>query len=152
MGLDMGLNKVTMATDELRQALNGIEGIDASKVDSVKESFAYWRKANSIHAWFVDNVQNGNDDCGTYYVTEDAMYELLDLVNEVLDASPETQKQVAKDVLPMQDGFFFGATDYGDENFGYYLEDLKYTKEILEKAVKEAEASYIIYFEYWSSW
>ena len=23
-----------------------------------------WRKANHIHQWFVQNVQDGNDDCG----------------------------------------------------------------------------------------
>ena len=25
---------------------------------------ASWRKANAIHKWFVDNVQDGVDDCG----------------------------------------------------------------------------------------
>ena len=23
----------------------------------------YWRKANQIHKWFVDNCQNGRDEC-----------------------------------------------------------------------------------------
>ena len=31
---------------------------------NVDVTCAYWRKANQIHAWFVDNVQQGNDDCG----------------------------------------------------------------------------------------
>ena len=24
---------------------------------------AYWRKANQIHNWFVENIQDGEDDC-----------------------------------------------------------------------------------------
>lgn len=38
--------------------------------DSIMTEIAYWRKANHIHKWFVDNVQYGVDDCGTYEVTE----------------------------------------------------------------------------------
>ena len=152
MGLDMGLNKVIMVNDEIRKALDGVAGINAKGIDSVKESFAYWRKANAIHAWIVENVQCGEDNCGNYYFTEDAMEELLELVNEVLDAPAERQKEVAKELLPMQDGFFFGDTSYNDKNFGYYISDLLYTKDILERAIEEASNSNSIYFEYWSSW
>jgi len=31
----------------------------------------YWRKANQIHNWFVQNIQNGNDNCGNYYVSRE---------------------------------------------------------------------------------
>jgi hypothetical protein len=31
---------------------------------------AYWRKANQIHNWFVKNVQNGQDNCMPYEVSE----------------------------------------------------------------------------------
>ena len=27
------------------------------------EQVGYWRKANQIHNWFVENVQDGEDDC-----------------------------------------------------------------------------------------
>ena len=26
----------------------------------------YWRKSNQIHKWFVDNIQEGVDNCATY--------------------------------------------------------------------------------------
>ncbi|NLK92374.1 MAG: hypothetical protein GX273_04465 [Bacteroidales bacterium] len=42
----------------------------------------YWRKANEIHNWFVENVQNGVDDCGYYEVSIDQLYDLMDLVSE----------------------------------------------------------------------
>ena len=28
-----------------------------------------WRKANAVHKWFVDHVQDGNDDCGCLLYT-----------------------------------------------------------------------------------
>lgn len=153
MGLDMGLNKVIMVNDEIRKALEGVAGINAKEVERIKESFAYWRKANAIHAWIVENVQGGEDNCGTFYFALEEMEELLDLVNQVLDAPAEIQKEVAKELLPMQDGFFFGNTSYDDEYFVYYLDDLRYTKDVLERAIKEEEANeFSIYFEYWSSW
>lgn len=37
---------------------------------------AYWRKANAIHKWFVDNVQDGKDDCREYDVDLDNLEEL----------------------------------------------------------------------------
>ena len=36
----------------------------------------YWRKANQIHNWMVNNVQDGNDDCGLYEVSIDHILEL----------------------------------------------------------------------------
>jgi hypothetical protein len=29
----------------------------------VETTVAYWRKANAIHSWFVQNVQDGVDEC-----------------------------------------------------------------------------------------
>ena len=43
-----------------------------SEYDNVKEitfERGYWRKANQIHSWFVENVQNGEDNCNEYYET-----------------------------------------------------------------------------------
>lgn len=34
---------------------------------------AYWRKANAIHKWFVDNVQGGKDECQRSYVPRKAL-------------------------------------------------------------------------------
>ncbi len=33
-----------------------------------KLNVAYWRKNNAVHKWFVDNLNNGEDDCQEYYV------------------------------------------------------------------------------------
>jgi hypothetical protein len=144
--------------------------IDPAKVSHVIEEVGYWRKANAIHQWFVDNVQDGDDDCKEYYVSREQMQELLDIVNKVLAASELIEGKiqngytfkddkkvpimedgkyikdpsVARELLPTQEGFFFGSTGYDQ----YYVDDLKDTKKILEEALKSPDADYY----YSSSW
>ena len=132
----------------------------------------YWRKANHIHKWFVDNVQNGVDNCERYYVSREDIEKLLKVVNTVLQCSEKiegtvnqgwryTQEKgkeeltkegmvlanpaVAKKLLPTAAGFFFGNTDYDE----YYHQDLIWTKEVLERALKLGEEWE---YEYHSSW
>lgn len=53
----------------------------------VRATIGYWRKANQIHNWFVDNVQGGEDDCGTYDVSKEDLEELKQKCVLVLAAS-----------------------------------------------------------------
>lgn len=94
--------------------------IDLNKVDHIQTSEMYWRKANHIHKWFVDNVQEGIDDCGEYSVTYQQLRELLKLCEKALNTEDPT-------VLPTVSGFFFGSTD-ADE---YYWEAIRETKDWL---------------------
>lgn len=146
MGLDMYLNASFYVSEyydkELFDKLNSLDipKLKNFKVNTIKAEALYWRKANQIHKWFVDNVQQGNDDCGTYYVEREKLQELRDLCVQVI-ANPDK----AKELLPSQSGFFFGGTDY-DEN---YLQCLEYTVKGLNKIL---EINEIIDFEYCSSW
>lgn len=118
-------------------------------------SLGYWRKANAIHNWFVQNVQEGEDDCGTYQVSMEEMETLLNLCKTIL-----AEYEVTKDFslcesvkeLQTKSGFFFGNTEY-DEG---YLYDLKDTVYILEKSIIIAKryenSSADFYVEYHSSW
>jgi cysteine desulfurase len=45
----------------------------------------YWRKANQIHAWFVQNVQEGVDECERHWVPREKLVELRDLCLDVLE-------------------------------------------------------------------
>jgi hypothetical protein len=81
----------------------------------------YWRKANAIHNWFVQNCQKGIDECQEARVS----------VNKVLAAAKNGDFSLAEDMLPTQSGFFFGGTDYDE----YYIQDLESTLEILDKAI-----------------
>ena len=101
---------------------------------------AYWRKANQIHKWFVDNVQGGNDNCGEYYVSHEKLKELLDLVNRALaERNPS--------LLQPRAGFFFGSYDIDE----WYWNDLKNTKTKLERIFALPEMSKLSFY-YTSSW
>lgn len=113
---------------------------DDSPVKEVKIEAGYWRKANAVHKWFVDNCQGGNDDCGYYHVSREQLQELRDLCRRVIDF-----KHLANELLPAQGGFFFGSTDYDE----YYYQDLEQTVRIIDQALTLPESWD---FEYHSSW
>jgi hypothetical protein len=106
---------------------------------SVDFPMGYWRKANQIHNWFVDNVQGGEDNCGSYYVTREQLEELKEVCINVL-----VNKSLAEDLLPTGAGFFFGSTTY-DEN---YYGDLNDTIGIITRCLESKFDG----FEYQSSW
>lgn len=111
-----------------------------SPVEEVTVEVGYWRKANHIHKWFVDNCQDGTDDCGRYCVDREQLEELHDLCCRVRDF-----KHLANELLPTQSGFFFGDTEYGE---GYYA-DIDATIAICEAALSLPNQWN---FEYHSSW
>ena len=61
----------------------------------IEQEVGYWRKANAIHKWFVDNVQEGNDNCGEYYVSTDKLKELLDTCKKVKETAKIEKGKVA---------------------------------------------------------
>lgn len=109
---------------------------------SVYQEIAYWRKANQIHSWFVENVQNGVDDCGSYEVTKEQLEELLDLCEAVKE-----KPKLAHKLLPTQSGFFFGSTEYDE----WYMQDIDNTIKQLKKVLKETDFDNWIVF-YTASW
>lgn len=147
MGLDMYLTAKRYIYDfqddglALRDALKELQ-VNEMRVKEISYEAGYWRKANHIHKWFVDNVQDGDDNCREYLVTHEKLERLLDLVNEVL-----RNKDKAKDLLPTSNGFFFGSDLY-DES---YFDDLIGTKAIIENVFALPDYNrYDIY--YCSSW
>lgn len=154
MGLDMYLNskrymsKYFDAADEQRiekvNELFGVEGDEANDYGAVEVTFrvGYWRKANAIHQWFVVNVQEGEDDCREYWVDREQLQTLIDVCKTIL-ADPTK----GSELLPTRDGFFFGGTDYDE----WYMKDLEYTVERLEKVLADpAFAKSDFYYQ--SSW
>jgi hypothetical protein len=113
---------------------------NAVNVDSIKLEVCYWRKDNQIHDWFVKNVQNGTDDCGTYKVTKYDLITLGDTCKKVLE-----DRTLASKLLPTTAGFFFGATEYKD----YYFSALEETIEKINTALSLGDNWN---YEYHSSW
>ena len=111
----------------------------------VSISVGYWRKANAIHQWFVDNCQDGVDDCGSYMVDREKLEELKKVCEIVtMDKGLLNTDETAQKMLPTQSGFFFGGTEYDE----YYYSDLRDTIEIV-KACLEMPAEWD--FSYQSS-
>lgn len=182
MGLDMYLRKriyigAQYGHNNVKGVINLTRGendepirINLNKVTEITESVGYWRKANQIHKWFVDNVQDGVDDCKEYYVSEEKLKELLDICVQIRDKCPLTEGEVvngqeengvlwidiieegkvmtnpeiAEELLPTESGFFFGGVDYDQ----YYYQDILDTIDILENCLKEEDGD----FYYQSSW
>ena len=127
---------------DLAEAIGATLDTKIGAVKQVSLSAGYWRKANSIHNWFVKTVQDGVDECQESHVTLEQLQELLAIVTMVLD-----DVSLAEEILPPHEGFFFGSTDIDE----YYLRDLEDTKEILEKILKSPDAKNWSYF-YQASW
>lgn len=119
--------------------------IRGAHINRVEAEFKYWRKSNAIHKWFVDNIQNGVDECQESHVDLKKLYQLRDLCAEVM-ANPDR----AAELLPTSSGFFFGSTDYNEWFFKDIEETLNWLNDFLLKdAVKSMEGWE---FYYRSSW
>jgi hypothetical protein len=150
MGLDMYLEKRTyvkqwdhQSAEEKHEVVVTKGGqptnIDPKKVKYIIEEAGYWRKANQIHRWFVENVQNGVDNCGDYYVDSEKLAELLELCKRV-----KADHSLAEELLPSASGFFFGGTEYDE----WYFNDIDNTIAILEECLEDERGDYY----YSSSW
>ncbi len=106
----------------------------------VRVPIAYWRKANAIHGWFVDNVANGTDDCRPVYCGRSQLRALLNLVTEALKTRDPGE-------LQPRSGFFFGSVEVDE----WYWKGLEYTKEALARILADP-ASEIVDFYYQASW
>ena len=150
MGLDMYLtgkryiweSSNDPKEEELAQALGKIPnlGTNGKRVKGVEVEAMYWRKANAIHKWFVDNVQEGEDECREHYVSREQLEALRDACIEAV-ADPDN----ASDHLSPTEGFFFGSTEIDE----WYFDALKETIKQLNACLKMDKAWS---FYYCSSW
>lgn len=127
MGLDMFL-------------MRGQKNLNEESLWDKGVKVGYWRKANHIHAWFVDNCQDGIDECQTTEVDKEKLEELLSICRIIINPGggpvPLVVKEtIAQEKLPTREGFFFGCTEYDE----YYYEDVKETMNILEKVLAETD-------------
>lgn len=152
MGLDMYLYKKnyirteSFYKEDLRNEVIVKTGgeidtkIKPERIRYIVEEVGYWRKANQIHNWFVQNVQNGIDECQNSYVSRETLEELLELCKQVRDDHSK-----AEELLPSTSGFFFGGTEYDE----WYFDSIDNTIKIIEECLEDETADE---FEYSSSW
>jgi len=139
MGLDMMLDKHYYHSKHGKDGKGRKKKVNKLEVKETVCEAMYWRKSNEIHRWFVENVQNDIDDCGTYEVSREQLKELLGLVRKAL---------IEKDtsILPTTSGFFFGSTEYDN----YYWQDMERTEKELSALLENDDGEG--WFTYHASW
>ncbi len=147
MGLDMYLNAERYlwgheeGDKQISENIGQLIGLPSDgKVKTITVEAGYWRKSNQIHNWFVANVQEGKDECQDSYVSREQLKELREVCQKVLD-----NNELAEQLLPTKEGFFFGGKDYDQS----YFDDLKETIKIIDNALLMPDQWD---FNYRSSW
>ena len=100
MGLDMTISRTVHGYRKADGTLSNsfddykTDEFGCSNSEYVTTQAAYWRKANAIHKWFVDNVQNGEDDCGTYDIDVLTLKKLRNVCRKILNKMRGTALEV----------------------------------------------------------
>jgi len=137
--------KDTSEYQTLRSMYPQVDVSDGSPSIEIVFTVGYWRKANAIHAWFVKEVQNGEDNCKPYYVGSDDLLKLKEACQlEMLIPAGEG----GAGVLEPTSGFFFGNAERDE----WYYDNLKETIEIVDKCLALGTDGHRWSFEYQSSW
>lgn len=154
MGLDMYLSAEKFVSgydhnkDEKFAKILDIMSVvreDVENFATVSITVGYWRKANAVHNWFVQNVQGGVDECQRSYVSPSKLMELRNDAKAALDKMNEGDSNGAAEILTPTAGFFFGSTS-ADE---WYKRDLEHTIKVIDKCVQKFHG-YDIYYQ--ASW
>lgn len=118
--------------------LNELEELLNKEVDMwYKQYDAYFRKVNFIFAYFENNGSMVDE----YYAITDkeTIEELINRCEKVL-----ANHELAQDLLPTQNGFFFGSTSY-DKWYFYDVKDcLKQMKKFV-KGLTDEMTAYVIF-------
>jgi hypothetical protein len=85
--------------------------------------FAYWRKCNQVHRWILEHTNQEEDVCQRICLSGEDLIQLRDVCEQVIRDNTK-----APELLPTQDGCFFGDTAYDE----YYFQDVEYTYKLLK--------------------
>lgn len=131
------------ANREEAEGWDNLNSEEQRKVSSPWEEVCYWRKANQIRQWFVDNCNYpANGNCEEVEVTKEDLQKLVDTCQKVLN-----NHDLAEELLPCSVGFFFGSYEYDE----WYFDELDYTRKVCQHIVDTAdwEKDIIIYTDWW---
>lgn len=95
---------------------------------SVFEQVGHWRKAYGIYGWFIENVQDGDEEFKIYIVSKEQLEELKSVCESVLACNT-----LAETLLPPDIGWIYGSSEYDED----YYHSLQSTIEIIDKVIAE---------------
>lgn len=139
MGLDQALIKMDRESFALVDKWqNGDHTADFPEVETEQP----WtgRKENHIQL-YVETEVGDVDNCGYLPLEKEHVERLVDRLRRVHD-----DHSLAAQLLPTQEGFFFGGTDYDEWYFGDIEQELKDFTQILEDWDDDAV------YAYWAWW
>lgn len=117
-------------------------GLDMYLYEKQVHEVAYWRKANAIHGWII-RTAGVVDNCTPISLTKQDLINLRETCIKVLESN---SAEVALELLPPAEGFFFGSTTIDD----WYWQDLNDTVDKLNDALEQSVDDAM--FEYQASW
>lgn len=120
--------------------------IDKKRIAYIVEEVGYWRKFNALHKWFVDNVQNGVDECQEALVRRGQIMTILAILNQVWSNKDNLEKVQA--LLPVGSGPFFGPDDYEE----WYFNNVERSIKIFQDLLAEDTEGDSVHYYYQSSW
>lgn len=148
-------------------------GLDMYLQSNKRGEVMYWRKANHIHGWFerkLKGIENTTKHAVTYDALEDLLIDCIKVKDSLIAGGTELKDtvvekgikngehfekvekrphfkntQVALQLLPPTEGFFFGAYDIDE----YYLKDIEETIEKLTEVLSTKEKGERFYYYAW---
>lgn len=161
MGLDQWLYVAEVKNTKCPEVTN----------ETPKVEVGYWRKANMVQKFFNDRIKGYVQNCEYHIIPRKDIRELerrckriinvyekvkakkikqdLDYPGYGLEQLDPKVQSVAKKLLPTQDGFFFGSTDFDE----CYIFDIRCTLEICQEALSlvapRSKSRVIVYHAWW---
>ena len=117
-------------------------GLDMYLYQKETHEVAYWRKANAIHGWIINNT-DAVDNGTPIHLSKRLLIQLRDTCAEVLKVGTT---DYAEELLPPTSGFFFGSTEVDEWYWDNIKETVTKLTEIIDQSVEDQE------FEYYASW
>ena len=109
----------------------------------------YWRKANQIRQWFVDNTgYDAAANCKEHPVTKERLTQLRDDCLKVIETHKKNKNhRTSRKLLPSSDGFFFGGTEYDR----WYYDEVERTARELTEILRTVNFNTyeVFYYEWW---
>lgn len=147
------------------------------KQKKYENEVAYWRKANMVHKYLCDNGICIEENI-EYIIPVDVLRNLLEICKEIKEKAVmvdgmvymgtkyekgksirmmregkviENKEEIA-DMLPTQEGFFFGGYDYDEFYMAYIEETIQKLENILKDFDEEEYSEETYEIKYLASW
>jgi len=135
MGLDISVIKIHVDQEDQNKTEEEIYNTKPG------EEILYYRKVNFLVPFFEDSVLQ--EEVG-FILSSVYKYKVKDLIDSCEKVLKNRKK--ASEILPTEEGFFFGSTEYDDYYFECVQEVLNNFKELLKDF--EEDCKYYIIFDY----